>query len=71
MLGGPNIDTTADVARAVEVPVTISGGVSSLDDIRNACALEALGVDEIIVGRALYVGNFTIAQAVAATKEGL
>lgn len=71
MLSGPNIDTTAAVARAVDIPVTISGGVSSLDDIRNACDLAPLGVDEIIVGRALYVGNFTIAEAVAVTKEGL
>jgi len=70
MLGGPNIDTTAAVARVAKIPVTISGGVSTLDDIRNARALESLGVDEIIVGRALYVGNFTIAQAVAATKDG-
>jgi phosphoribosylformimino-5-aminoimidazole carboxamide ribotide isomerase len=69
MLGGPNIETTAAVARAAGIPVTISGGVSSLDDIRNARALAPLGVDEIIIGRALYVGKFTVAQAVAATEE--
>ncbi len=71
MLAGPNVETTAAVARAVKIPITISGGVSSLDDIRHARSLFFLGVDEIIIGRALYVGQFTIAQAVAATKEGL
>jgi len=70
MLNGPNYDTTADVARNVSIPVTISGGVSSLDDIRNSRALAPLGVDEIIIGRALYVGHFTVSQAVAALKEG-
>ena len=70
MLSGPNTETTAAVARAGNIPVTISGGVSSLDDIRNSRSLAPLGVDEIIIGRALYVGHFTIAEAVAATKEG-
>ncbi len=69
MLTGPNLDTTAALARAVAIPVTISGGVASLDDIHNARALEKLGVDEIIIGRALYVRQFTIAQAVAAARE--
>lgn len=68
MLSGPNLETTEAVARAAGIPVTISGGVSSLEDIQHACALEPLGVDEIIIGRALYVGHFTIAEAVAATK---
>lgn len=69
MLGGPNIAHTAALARAVDIPVTISGGVSSLNDIRGACRQCPPGVDEIIIGRALYVGNFTIAEAVAVTKE--
>lgn len=69
MLTGPNIETTTALARAVDVPVTISGGVSTLDDIHNARALENYGVDEIIVGRALYVRQFTVAQAVAAARE--
>ena len=31
---GPNIDATADLARAVDIPVIASGGVSSMDDLR-------------------------------------
>ena len=69
MLAGPNIATTGALARAVQIPVTISGGVSVLDDIHNSRALSGAGVDEIIIGRALYVGQFTVAQAVAAARE--
>jgi len=69
MMGGPNLDATRAVARAVNIPVTISGGVSSLDDIRNARAGEADGIDEIIIGRALYLNAFTVAEAVQATRD--
>jgi phosphoribosylformimino-5-aminoimidazole carboxamide ribotide isomerase len=66
MMQGPNIEATGAVARAVSIPVTISGGMSSLDDVRAIRALEADGADEVIIGRALYLGRFTIAEAVAA-----
>ncbi len=66
MMKGPNATTTAEIARAVEIPVTLSGGVSSLEDICRAKELEGDGVDEVIVGRALYLEAFTIAEAVAA-----
>lgn len=68
MMQGPNIEATAAVARAVNIPVTISGGVSSLEDIRNSLAAEADGVDEIIIGRALYLKVFTVEEAVSAAK---
>lgn len=71
MLGGPNIETTGHLARSVKIPVTISGGVCALDDIHNSRTQESSGVDEIIIGRALYVGQFTVAQAVAAARERL
>lgn len=69
MMKGPNHETTGRVARAAGVPVTLSGGVSSLDDLRRARALEGDGVDEIIVGRALYLNRFTVAEAVAVLRE--
>lgn len=68
MMKGPNFEATAAVAEAVDIPVTISGGISSLDDIRNAQPLESLGIDEIIVGRALYLQRFTVQEAVQAAK---
>ncbi len=68
MMKGPNFEATAAVAEAVDIPVTISGGISSLDDIRNARPLESLGIDEIIVGRALYLQKFSVQEAVQAAK---
>lgn len=62
-LVGPNVSATGELARAAGVPVTASGGVSSLDDLRALRALEPAGVDEVIVGRALYDERFTLAQA--------
>jgi phosphoribosylformimino-5-aminoimidazole carboxamide ribotide isomerase len=66
MMQGPNIEATGAVARAVNIPVTISGGMSSLDDVRAVRAIEPDGADEVIIGRALYLRRFTVAEAVAA-----
>lgn len=57
---GPNVLATAALARAVSVPVIASGGISSLDDLR---ALRAAGIQEAVVGRALYDRHFTLAEA--------
>lgn len=69
MMRGPNIEATRAVARAVEAPITASGGISSLQDIRNLLELQADGVDEAIVGRALYVGAFTLPEALAVAQR--
>ena len=68
MMQGPNLETTAEVARAVEIPVTASGGMSSLADVHAVCGLEHDGVDEVIIGRALYLDTFTLAAALAAAE---
>lgn len=64
---GPNIEATADLARAVSIPVIASGGVSSLADL---IALRDCGVtlDGAISGRALYDGAIDLAEALAALK---
>ncbi len=65
-MGGPNIDATAALARAVSIPVIASGGVSSLDDLE---ALKATGVIEgAISGRALYDGAIDLAAALRALR---
>ena len=66
MMQGPNLDATRAVARAVGIPVTISGGVSSFEDIRRARKAESDGIDEIIIGRALYLKAFTLPEAISA-----
>jgi phosphoribosylformimino-5-aminoimidazole carboxamide ribotide isomerase len=68
MGSGPNVAATAALARAVgaDTPVIASGGVGSLADVR---ALASAGVPMAIVGRALYDGRFTLAEAIAAAAE--
>ena len=65
-MAGPNVQATADLARAVSVPVIASGGVSSLDDLLR---LRAAGpIAGAISGRALYDGALDLARALAALK---
>ena len=66
MLRGPNLDLYRDVCARTDAPVVASGGVSSLDDLRALAALAGLGVEGAIVGKALYAGAFTLADALAA-----
>lgn len=61
---GVNIEETLKIARAVEIPIIASGGVSTLDDVRKLVPLETEGVEGVIVGRALYAGAFKLQDAV-------
>ena len=63
MMKGPNVEATARLASNVRVPVIASGGISSLDDLRNLAAREEDGITGAIVGRALYDGAFTLEEA--------
>jgi phosphoribosylformimino-5-aminoimidazole carboxamide ribotide isomerase len=60
---GVNAEETRRFARAVKIPVIASGGVATLEDIRLLKDLEKDGVEGVIVGRALYTGAFTVAEA--------
>ncbi|MCI4665705.1 MAG: 1-(5-phosphoribosyl)-5-[(5-phosphoribosylamino)methylideneamino]imidazole-4-carboxamide isomerase [Neomegalonema sp.] len=66
-MGGPNIDETAALARATDIPVIASGGVSSLDDLRRLRACDA-ALNGAISGRALYDGRIDVAAAIALLK---
>ncbi|MDH5557163.1 MAG: 1-(5-phosphoribosyl)-5-[(5-phosphoribosylamino)methylideneamino]imidazole-4-carboxamide isomerase [Alphaproteobacteria bacterium] len=61
VLQGANIPATADLARAVSIPVIASGGVSSLTDIRALIAEKR--ISGAIIGRALYDGRIDLAEA--------
>jgi phosphoribosylformimino-5-aminoimidazole carboxamide ribotide isomerase len=69
MLQGPNIAGIAALAREVHVSVIASGGVTELADLRQLAALEPLGVQGVIVGKALYEGRFDYQQARAAVQR--
>jgi 1-(5-phosphoribosyl)-5-[(5-phosphoribosylamino)methylideneamino] imidazole-4-carboxamide isomerase/N-(5'phosphoribosyl)anthranilate isomerase len=62
-LQGPNLDLLRQVTSRTPKPVVASGGVSTLDDIAALRDLVPLGVEGAIVGKALYAGAFTLAEA--------
>jgi phosphoribosyl isomerase A len=63
MLSGPNLDLLRRVCERTNAPVVASGGISSLADIRALADLIPNGVEGAIIGTALYVGNFTLGEA--------
>ena len=65
MLRGPSLDLYRDVCGRTKAPVVASGGVSSLADVRALASLVPIGVEGAIVGKALYAGAFTLAEALA------
>ncbi|NJP35261.1 bifunctional 1-(5-phosphoribosyl)-5-((5-phosphoribosylamino)methylideneamino)imidazole-4-carboxamide isomerase/phosphoribosylanthranilate isomerase PriA [Micromonospora thermarum] len=66
---GPNLDLLREVCSRTDAPVIASGGVSTLDDLRALAALEPVGVEGVIAGKALYAGAFTVAEALAVLAE--
>ena len=62
-LRGPNLDLLREVTARTTKPVVASGGVSNLDDIAALRELVPHGVEGVIVGKALYAGAFTLAEA--------
>ncbi len=63
MMTGPNLDLALRVARTSGVPALLSGGVHSLADLEAARQISEIA--GAIVGRALYEGAFTVAEALA------
>jgi phosphoribosylformimino-5-aminoimidazole carboxamide ribotide isomerase/phosphoribosylanthranilate isomerase len=62
-LRGPNLELLRDVTARTPKPVVASGGISDLDDIEALRDLVPHGVEGAIVGKALYAGAFTLAEA--------
>jgi phosphoribosylformimino-5-aminoimidazole carboxamide ribotide isomerase len=63
MQTGPNIAETGRLAEAISIPVVASGGVATIDDIKNLLPLEKVGVTGVITGKALYSGTLDFRQA--------
>ncbi|WP_350257549.1 bifunctional 1-(5-phosphoribosyl)-5-((5-phosphoribosylamino)methylideneamino)imidazole-4-carboxamide isomerase/phosphoribosylanthranilate isomerase PriA [Scrofimicrobium sp. R131] len=68
MLSGPNVELLRAVCARTDAPVIASGGVSSLEDLRTLRGLVGDGVEGAIVGKALYAGAFTLAEALAVAE---
>ena len=68
-LEGPNVELLREVAMATDAKVTASGGISTLDDVRELARYQNQGIDSAIIGKALYEGRFTLEEAFAAVAE--
>ncbi len=66
-MAGPNLAALRRMVEAVRTPVIASGGISSVDDIRQVAAI---GVEGMIIGKALFTGALTLADAIAAARGG-
>jgi phosphoribosylformimino-5-aminoimidazole carboxamide ribotide isomerase len=63
MQSGPNLEATRRLAETVSIPVVASGGVSSLEDVKDLLPLQESGVIGIIIGKALYSGTLDLKAA--------
>ncbi len=69
MMRGVNTGATRELARKVSIPVIASGGVSSMDDVRELCEASKDGVFGAIIGRALYEGTLDLGEAQRLASE--
>ncbi len=67
-LSGVNVEATVELAQASGVKVIASGGVASLDDIKNLKAVETKGVEGCIIGKAIYTGAVDLQEALRVAK---
>jgi phosphoribosylformimino-5-aminoimidazole carboxamide ribotide isomerase len=67
-LQGVDLASTEAVARAFGGDVIYSGGIGSVDDVKALAKLRHRGLRGVIVGRAIYLGRFTLGQAIAAAR---
>ncbi len=62
MMQGANVENTAKLAQAIDIPVIASGGIHSLDDVQAICKVAHHGISGAITGRAIYEGTLDFAQ---------
>ena len=65
---GPNFHLLRDVCAATKRPVIASGGISKLEDLHKLVEMVPSGIEGAIIGRALYDGAFTLAEAIASIE---
>ena len=57
---GPNIKDTNELSNKVKIPLVISGGVSSIDDVKKIKSLNNSNIEGVIVGKSIYDGDIRI-----------
>jgi len=65
---GPNFEETATLAASVSIPIILSGGMSSLEDVKTLCTYAGKGIEGAILGRSLYDGAIKPADALPLVK---
>ena len=63
MLKGPNIQETTRVVHNSGLKVILSGGITSLDDVKRVTLLESEGIEAMIIGKTLYEGQIRLKDA--------
>ena len=57
---GPNIKDTIALSNKIKIPLVISGGISSIDDIKKIKSLNNSNIEGVIVGKSIYDGDIKI-----------
>jgi phosphoribosylformimino-5-aminoimidazole carboxamide ribotide isomerase len=71
MMQGVGYETTRNFAERAGMKVTASGGVTGYEDLKKLMQLESLGVDSVIIGKALYECNFPCQELWYAYEKGI
>jgi phosphoribosylformimino-5-aminoimidazole carboxamide ribotide isomerase len=68
---GPNLELSKEIAKATGQKVTVSGGVRNKDELMDIQALMPIGIDSVIVGRALYENLFPCQKLWRVAESGI
>jgi len=68
-MNGPNIEATLQLARKISIPVILSGGISSMDDLRIVKDLGEGLLEGVICGRSIYDGSINLRDATQYLNE--
>ena len=68
MKTSPNFDETIKISKISNCPVIISGGASSINDIKKAKELNIKKIEGIIVGKAIYDGDIKLDELAKESK---
>ncbi len=71
ILGGPNLNYSIDVAEITGGKVTLSGGIRNKDELMDVQKIMPLGIDSVIVGRALYENRFPCQKLWRVAESGI
>ena len=68
-LTGPNIAVIEKTLKKVNIPLIVSGGIASLNDIKELKKFEKLGLEGVILGKALYKENILLEEAIKIARN--